>query len=189
MNPDFVIIAITPPVFLKNEAETINKILSDNEAHYLHIRKPGSSESEIVSLLKQIHPSHFSRLKLHDHFQLVSKYNLGGIHLNSRNPEISPEILSKDIDNKRFSVSKSVHSVEELDNNSRFDYQFISPVFDSISKKGYNAGFNLTELSDKIKGKNVIALGGVTPDKFPLLKSLGFRGAALLGHFFPDSYQ
>ena len=54
------------------------------------------------------------------------------------------------------------------------------PVDKEIIKK------DLEKISSFIRGKKVIALGGVTPDKFPFLKSKGFLGAALLGYFFPE---
>ena len=79
--------------------------------------------------------------------------------------------------------------MEELEFASDYDYVTLSPIFDSISKQGYKSAFKLMELKNKIKGKKVVALGGVTPDKFSYLKSIGFKGAALLGYFFPVSRQ
>ena len=177
MEKDFIIIAITLPYFFTGEAEKINQLLETGEADFVHLRKPGSMIDDMEKLISQINPRFYPRLKLHDHFSLLDKYQLGGIHLNNRNPQPIPA----------REISKSIHSYEELDGINQFDYFFISPVFDSISKKGYKASFELEELSHKIKGKNAIALGGVTPDKFPLLKSLGFHGAALLGHFFQNT--
>ena len=131
---------------------------------------------QIEKLIEGIKPQFHSRLKLHDHFELIEKYELGGIHLNSRNPLPYPGAKS---------LSISIHDLNEIEKVQDFDYFFISPVFNSISKQGYNSAFDLNELSKKISGKNAIALGGVTPDKFPLLKTMSFKGAALLGHFFP----
>ena len=176
MNQNFLIIAVTPPYFFKGESERINSILSEDQACLIHIRKPGASEKDIEKLIQEISPQYHNRLKLHDHFELLEKYNLGGIHLNSRNPERNL---------KAKSVSISIHSLDEIEGKENFDYFFISPVFDSISKEGYKAAFDLDVLSKKIRGKKAIALGGVSPEKFSQLKSLGFIGAALLGHFFP----
>lgn len=173
---DFLIIAVTQPGFYPEESERINEILSAGKARFVHIRKPDLSLSETEKLINGISSDFHKNLKLHDHFELLEKYDLGGIHLNSRNPE------------KYFasnSVSKSIHSIEEISIVEDLDYFFISPVFDSISKHGYKAAFDLNTLSEEIKGKKAIALGGVTPDKIPWLKSLGFYGAAMLGHFFP----
>jgi thiamine-phosphate pyrophosphorylase len=66
-----------------------------------------------------------------------------------------------------------------------FDYVFLSPIFDSISKAGYKSAFTeemLKEASDKgIIDEKVVALGGVTFDKIPYLKKLNFGGAAMMG--------
>lgn len=172
---NFIKIAITPPYFFPNESKLINNLLSQGEADLLHIRKPAASYHQIETLINNIDGNYHDRIKLHDHFELISKYKLGGIHLNSRNP--IPPAYAK-------TVSKSIHSLEEINAIKDFDYFFISPVFDSISKQGYKAKFDLQVLSESIIGKNAIALGGVTPDKFSLLKELGFIGAAMIGHYF-----
>lgn len=177
MEDNFKIIAITSPVFFPREAERINKILSDDEVSLVHIRKPNSSIFEIEKLISQIHPNFYSKLKLHDHFELLDKYDLGGVHMNSRNPKSHP---------KAKETSISIHSLDEISGVKEFDYYFISPIFNSISKRGYKAQFDLNVLSQKINGTRAIALGGVTPDKYSFLKSMGFIGGALLGYFFPQ---
>ena len=170
-------IAVTLPFFYEKESERIIKILSDEEAHFVHLRKPGAEIKEIEKLISEIPAELHCRIKLHDHFKLLEKFQLGGIHLNSRNKEIHPLARSKSI---------SLHSLEETEGKEDFDYFFISPIFDSISKKGYKAAFDLNNISKKIKGKKAIALGGVTPERFPLILSLGFYGAAMSGYFFTN---
>lgn len=65
------------------------------------------------------------------------------------------------------------------------DYVFLSPIFDSISKSGYRSAFSYARLRDAadrgVIDEKVVALGGVTFDKIPLLSSLHFGGAAMLG--------
>lgn len=86
--------------------------------------------------------------------------------------------------------TKSSHSLAELATcPTDRRYQFLSPIFDSISKQGYHAAFDIesdkgkTQLRDAISkaAVPVYALGGVTADKIPFLQSLGFSGAAFLG--------
>lgn len=175
MSDKFKIIAITPDYFFEEEANQINQIFSENKADLVHLRKPSASLKEMKTLVSKINENYHHRLKLHDHFELLDKFNLGGIHLNRRNPLPYPNSKS---------ISISIHSFNEIEETLIYDYFFISPVFDSISKEGYKSTFDLLELSEKIKGKNAIALGGVTPKKFPLLRSYGFSGAAMLGYFF-----
>lgn len=63
---------------------------------------------------------------------------------------------------------------------------FISPVFDSISKKEYKSKFNLEELQNspllrrEDRGE-AIALGGIDEDKILPCLELGFAGIAVCG--------
>lgn len=172
---DFLIIAITFPGHIEREAERIMQLLAGGEADYVHIRKPGWTPEETERLIASIAPRMRSRLKLHDHFELASRYALGGVHLNSRN-RMAPEDAVK--------ISKSCHSVEELADAGRYEYVTLSPVFDSISKQGYRSAFDLDSLRPWLEGKRVVALGGVTPERIPLLRDAGFSGAAMLGYFW-----
>ena len=64
-------------------------------------------------------------------------------------------------------------------------YMSLSPIFDSISKKGYKAAFSAAELEEaRLRGiidQRVMALGGVTFDKINEVKRMGFGGAMILG--------
>lgn len=85
------------------------------------------------------------------------------------------------------------HSLEELKQfrpSSTSQIAFLSPVFDSISKQGYKSEFSeqmnkftqlKPELMAEIKGRNLIALGGIDTDKIELARKVGFKGVASLG--------
>lgn len=102
--------------------------------------------------------------------------------MNKRNP-VCPSIHTG-------SVSRSCHSIEELDHIEDIDYCFLSPIFDSISKKGYLSAFSKEELADAsrkgIINSKVYALGGITPEHIPLLQEFGFGGVAVLGYLWED---
>lgn len=164
------LIAITFPEFIPGEANDIRCLL-DAGWERVHIRKPGSMKSELENLLRQIPDRYYPMLSLHDHHDLASRFGLGGIHLNGRNPNAP--------DGWEGLVSRSCHSVSELREWSRLDYLFLSPVYDSISKPGYNGRFDLHELSHE-KLDRVFALGGVTPSRLPEIEAIGFTGAAML---------
>ena len=173
----FIKIAITRPDFYTGEAFIINKLLKEGSADYVHIRKPSADIKDVENLIALIDKRHHPKLKLHDCFNLIDKFDLGGCHLNSRN--VIPHPGAK-------SISKSIHSIKEIPLTEEYDYFFISPVFDSISKNNYKSAFDIDILSRNVKGRKAIALGGVTPDKITLLKEKGFYGAAMLSHFFPN---
>ena len=171
------LIILTTPNFLPDEAEALTALLNHG-LYRLHLRKPGCTEAELDALIRQLPPAYYPRISLHDHFPLQARYHLGGIHLNSRNPDAPTGFQGL--------VSRSCHTLEEAARYAPLtDYYFLSPIFDSISKQGYHAGFTEQQLrratEQGIINEKTIALGGVTADKLPYLASLGFGGAAFLG--------
>lgn len=171
----FIRIAFTSPNHEKDEARKITDILEKGEADIVHLRKPGFTLEEISKILSEIPDQWHCKIKLHDHFELLDTFSLMGVHLNSRNPYAPPGC---------YSISKSCHSLEEIDIQKNMDYLTLSPVYDSISKEGYKSNFDLEEIKEHLKKTKVIALGGVTPSKFDELKEAGFAGAAMLGYFW-----
>lgn len=170
---DFRIIVITPPEIRSDEPELITRLLEEC-ADIVHLRHPGCSIDEMCRLVESIPEEFRSRLRVHSHFSLVDEYGLRGPHLNGRCPEYH---------GATGSLSRSCHSVEEIP-ESGYEYVTLSPVFDSISKSGYHSKFDISDIRGKIAGKNVIALGGVTPEMFSELKRAGFTGAAMLGYIW-----
>lgn len=170
------LILLTSPRFFSEESHIITRLFKEG-LQRLHLRKPESTESEIRGLLEEIPTLFHPQIVLHDHLELAAIYQLGGVHLNRRNPSI-PEGF-------KGTVSRSCHSFEELVQFSDLDYLFLSPIFTSISKEGYGNGFTMDQLretSDKgIIHEKVIALGGIDLSTLPLLHSLPFGGVAVLG--------
>lgn len=179
MNPSFRLIYITTPDYWEGEAEVINRLFAEQPLFSLHLRKPESELNDYEQLLSEIHPQYRSRVVLHSHFSLCEKYGCQGIHLNSRE-NIVPA-------NHRGTISRSCHSVAELQqcNTEHYDYLTLSPIFNSISKQGYNAAFSNAELqqavADGIINNRTVALGGISYDRLSLVESMGFGGAAMLG--------
>lgn len=179
----FLKIAVTAPDAIPNEALSITEKLRSGEYDILHLRKPEWDIDRYEKLLRAIAPDLHPRIVLHEHFDLALRYNVRGIHLNRRFPTLLPGYKGK--------VSRSCHTIEEvLVNKRRYDYVFLSPVFDSISKVGYSAAFTPDELTrlgaEGTFQPNVIALGGITAERLPQLQSWGFAGAAMLGDVWKD---
>lgn len=172
----FLKIVITEPEMIPAEAAKIERLL-ERGIDFVHIRKPGASLRDIKNLIEDIPYVFRKRLKLHGHFELINEFNLGGVHLNSRCP-VAPSTA--------HAVSRSCHTLDELKDCDKFEYMTLSPIFDSISKPGYQSAFDLEKIKGKIEGKNVIALGGVDPSKFSILQTSGFAGAAMLGCVWKD---
>lgn len=172
----FLIIVITEPGHVSREAQKISALLNAG-VDYVHIRKPQWSLREVRNLIEDIPYPYRKRLKLHGHFGLLDEYNLGGAHLNSRCPSAPPTAEA---------LSISCHTIADTIGREGMEYVTLSPVFDSISKQGYKSAFDLNSLKTQISAKNVIALGGVTPDSIPILRDAGFYGAAMLGYVWKD---
>lgn len=177
-------IVITLPTFIAGEAERICSLLRGEVGEigmvdFVHVRKPGAGADELRTLLESIPQEYRDRLTLHDHMEMATDYGIGGLHLNGRNP-VAP-------DGWRGRLSCSCHSLEELATRlcASFDYLSLSPIFDSISKVGYQSAFTSEELKEAQRRgvicERVVALGGVTPEHLPLLQELGFGGAMMLG--------
>lgn len=165
-------IAITLPYFFHGEAKEIAKMLGDRGYWRVHIRKPDASEQEMRKLIEEIPAELRSRISLHDRHYLALEYGIGGVHLNRRNPKAP--------DRWEGLVSRSLHSIAEIEDVRDEDYAFLSPIYPSISKPGYSADFDFEELRNTVNDK-IFALGGVTDAQLAEIEALGFGGAAMLG--------
>ncbi len=181
------LIVISYPDSLPGEARLINLLFNLGMEHF-HLRKPKWSEQQVEQLINQILPEYRSRLIIHDHFNLAKKHHVGGIHFTSRTKHQINNWLS-------FCGTKSIscHSAVELSTlPEEFDYAFLSPIFPSISKKGYSGNFKIQELSNfltSIPKLQVIALGGIQEDKIPTCRKIGFPGVAVLGSIWGDNFS
>lgn len=175
---EFKIIVLTWPEDVSDESLKITELLDSGAADIVHIRKPDMSVEETRCLIRSIPSRLHNRLRLHNCFTLCSEFNLGGVHLNSRNPECHTDIARRSV---------SCHTPEEVAKATGYDYITLSPIFNSISKPGYHASAGLIGALSSVGSIPVIALGGVTPERFGLLADAGFAGAALLGYVWQDN--
>ena len=184
----FKLIIISLSELLPDE-QTLLTELFNNGLQLFHLRKPDFSEEQIEQYIQQIPRNFHSRIVIHSHYGLALKYNLKGIHLTekTRNNSSIGLILKK---LKDKSISASFHNLQDLQSHRRkYDYVFLSPLFDSISKKNYQSNFDLKDVEDILnflqKRKKyipqVIALGGINVNNFYQIKQAGFAGAAVLG--------
>jgi len=182
------LIVITPPLAVNEEARLVNSLFA-NGLQRLHVRKPSFTNDDHRKYLADIDSQWYTRIVLHDCYELYSECSLGGIHLNSfSRDDVNTWQQIKDI--PPSAISTSFHAWEEIEQNTfPYGYVFISPVFDSISKTGYKAGIALSQAMETqehlaIRDKYcppIIGLGGVIAEKIELLYQNGFDGAAMLG--------
>jgi len=171
------LIVVTAPTFFVEEDKIITALFEEG-LDILHLRKPETPAMYSERLLTLIPEKYHRRIVTHEHFYLKEEFDLMGIHLNTRNPK-EPHDYSGH-------VSCTCHSVEEVKNKKHFyDYVFMSPVYDCITKEGTHSGYTPEELraagKERIVDNKVMALGGITPDNILEIKDFGFGGAVVLG--------
>lgn len=188
------LLVITHPDKIEAEAERITALFREG-LELLHLRKPDWDFGKFETLLKQLPPQYYRKVVIHSHFKLIEKYNLRGIHLKGEYLSGTHKQELKEIfklaTKRNITISASMHSFREIEENKwMFDYVFLSPVFDSISKKGYQSGFDpevLGKFMKEYKGAiPIIALGGIDENNIEKIVSIGFSGAALLGSVWSE---
>ena len=171
------LIVVTTPTFFVEEDKIITALFEEG-LDVLHLRKPETPAMYSERLLTLIPDKYHRRIVTHEHFYLKEEFNLMGIHLNARNPKEPHDYYGH--------ISCSCHSVEEVKNRKHFyDYVFMSPIYDSISKVNYYSTYTAEELREaqraKIIDSKVMALGGINEDNLLEIKDFGFGGAVVLG--------
>ena len=171
------LIVISLPDIIPQEAVLLTAALEAG-VDYLHLRKPCAKAEDIAQLLQEIPPEHRDKVVLHDAHHLAQEYGVGGIHLNSRNAQLPQRWQG--------SASRSCHTLEEIvRHKNEYDYLLLSPIYNSISKSGYNTTFTAQQLSqahkDGIIDNSIIAMGGITPENISSTMKYGFGGVAILG--------
>lgn len=175
------LIVITDPDCFAGEANLLNQLFEAGLKR-LHLRKPGRGCDEIRQLVAQISPEFRKYISVHYHPDLVTELNLGGKHYSCH------DILNADLRDSEHIVSCSLHTWEELKElqGREIDYYFISPVYDSVSKRGYMANGVLSTVPDFAKGFPVYALGGISLFNSRKTLERGFYGIAVLGYLWED---
>lgn len=171
------LVVITPEKLILREAEAINRLF-DEGMKTLHIKKSRISELSVSKLLNQINPDYYNRIVVHKYCGLARQFCLKGVHLQNDQTQEPWDVSG-------LSVSKTCYALKELSEIDRYDYVFLSPVFDSISQKEYTTHFKPGRLrvagEKKLLNQKVYAWRGVTASKIPLVAGYGFGGAAVLG--------
>ncbi len=170
-----MLIVISPPEALANEASLINKLF-ESGMQLFHLRKPHATKEEVRLLLNEIQPEYRKGVVLNQFYELSEEFGINRFHFSTDKRNRSEHTAWKKEGNV---LSTSTHELKEYTSlESCFDYAFLSPVFDSISKSLYKKV--QFEIKEKTNVK-LIALGGITATNCNEVKQLGFDGIAVLG--------
>jgi len=182
------IVVISHPENFKHEKEILIRLFEEG-LEYFHLRKHDFSKTKIEKYLDHLPKEYHNRIIIYDHFDLVDTYKLKGMHFNRKTKE-KVGVYNYLLCHKSFSA----HSFEEIkDLHNEFDYVFISPVFDSISKNGYTAKITPEEIESFINSgeckHEIVALGGITEHNARELMNKGIAGVALLGNIWTSYFE
>ncbi|ELR68166.1 Thiamin-phosphate pyrophosphorylase [Fulvivirga imtechensis AK7] len=173
------VIAITQNNALLNEAELCIQLL-ELGLYKMHIRKPEWSTKQLIALISEIPEQYRKRLVIHRDPDAAIATGAGGLHLPYR--ELITGRLSLP---SELSLSASVHSWEEAQTAMKLcSYCFVSPVYDSISKKGYVANEHLSHVPPALRQKQIYALGGIHAGNCLEAIAKGYAGVAVLGYIW-----
>ncbi|BDD07267.1 thiamine phosphate synthase [Aureibacter tunicatorum] len=172
------IILFTRPDFFDEELDLIVKLF-ERDLGILHLRKPQATIEQYREWLNKLPEEFHPRIRLHHYHELANEYNLGGIHFTEYARKLAPNPYKG-----KHKASTGFHTLEEYKSDKgKYEYVFLSPVFNSISKRGYSSKFIDNELIESLENtpKKTIALGGISKMNIHKCLSMGFDGVALLG--------
>ena len=179
-----MIVVITPEELVQNETEISNELFQRG-LDLLHIRKPFISSEEMADFIQKIDSGFHSQLVLHSHHHLAEDFDISRLHFREidRRNDLHQSYKDK-------IISTSVHDIETFNElGNEWEYAFVSPVFPSISKKGY--GENSIILNDIIRRENskvkLIALGGINENNIHEVFNNDIDGVALLGAIWENN--
>jgi thiamine-phosphate pyrophosphorylase len=186
------LVVISPEQDDPRETAVLGALFASGLERY-HVRKPHWPAAQLETWLRTLPEEWRPRLVLHQHHELVAKFNLGGRHWRDEKggapcPQRAESVLGT---SRSTFTSRSCHDLATLRAAlGRYDSVFFGPVFPSFSKPGYGPhdNFSTSELptllalrtSDE-RRTTLLALGGITAARLPQVRALGFDGVAVLG--------
>ncbi|GGB16799.1 thiamine phosphate synthase [Puia dinghuensis] len=175
LSSNFFIAVLTLPGSFEGEADRLEELLEAG-VERLHLRKPEMSKVELTRLVERLAPRWASRLVLHYEPDLAVRFGVPQIH--------GPVGIGEGMG---LRASMSVHSWEAFCVlPDGLEYAFISPLFDSISKKGYRANPALLSIPAVALPCKPVGLGGIGAKTIGELVRRGWQGAAVLGWIWEE---
>lgn len=179
----------TTPTFFEGEAALLNQLFALG-LPCLHLRKPLASKEACSTLLKQIKPAFYPRIIVHQEAELVDEFGLGGRHLTETARRALTlyelEKLLEQAQQNNQQVGTAIHMPQDLAVLPKaFNYVTLSPIFPSISKKGYLPFINW-EIEQLPFDFNWVALGGIQASNLEEVQRRGFEEVAFLGAVWKD---
>jgi thiamine-phosphate pyrophosphorylase len=186
------VLAVSPESEYANEAKLIVCLLGAGLDRY-HLRKPAWGAARCAGLIAEIPCELHRRISIHQHYELAEAFEVG-LHFKE---EVAARASACHVESKpevdgasRFS-SLSLHQLDDLNVHLKgYDYAFLSPVFPSISKPGYQAQWTEANLRAALalpRVAQIYALGGITVANVDRALEFGFDGVVLHGSLWQST--
>lgn len=174
-----MIMLVSPESPVMHETAVVNTLF-ERGLPLFHIRKYQFTDRELVAYVDDIDTNYRRQLVLHSHFHLAKELGIERLHIR----EEARKQRKQQAFETEFTLSTSVHAIATFNSlDAIWDYAFLSPVFPSISKKGY--GLTHTVLGDLPLRCNphlrLVGLGGVNERNYAGVFAAGADAVALLG--------
>ena len=153
------------------------------------------TDEELVKYVQVIPREWHPLIVPHHSHEMVKPMRLGGWHFKDNVAQLAMADHWRRSLGEGQLVSRSIHSLDDLNEDlSCWDYVFLSPVFQSISKQNYGPQWENTQLTAALRyckeayQTKVYALGGVDESRAADVCDMGFDGVALLGAIWQTRY-
>ncbi len=171
------LILVTSELSLMNEIPLIREAL-DKGFFRIHVKRAMMPGTELVAMLSMFTKEEHQQFVVHSNYEVAEEFELAGIHLPEwrrlKYPNVGQVSMAP-------VVSTSFHHVSEFEASvSQYEYGFIGPVYDSISKPGYKSNVDLRSINPLLK-KKCVAIGGITVDNLSDVFNSGVSMAAVRG--------
>lgn len=187
------LIVISSPNKFESELKLLPRFFNCG-LEVFHLRKPKFSYRRMNKYLSHVPGEYLDRIIIHTHHRLALKYKLRGIHITEKQKKKKLltwlKLMILKFFRKKLAVTTSFHSVADLlRDKKKYHYVFLSPIFDSISKKNHRGAFSESSLKNGLRNTrhSVIALGGIEPDNISRAREFGFKGIAVLGSIWREN--
>lgn len=180
------LIVISSETDIRHETALVNALLECG-LELFHLRKPHWDVQQQRHFFKQLDPSLHSKISIHQHHEMADEFGLKYLHIkeNTRLRYLSTEGIENARRTQRRSTSFHEYKTLETE-GGHFDYCFLSPVFDSVSKQNHKQNIDHDLLIGPQVKTKVFALGGITRDNIESVFDRGFYGAAVLGSIWNE---
>lgn len=169
------LLLLSSPNFFVEEDKILTTLFEEG-LDILHLRKPASEPVYCERLLTLLPEKYHPRIITNDHFYLKEEFDLMGIHLSKRNPEIPKGYNG--------TTTCTCYSLEELaEAKKKHKYVILRSIYDSCSDEGNKSRYTNEELRDASRkgliDKHVMAQTGITLENIHEIRELGFGGAVV----------